>query len=196
MNRDEEPDVAEPPRAGIARRPPLRLPRPDPEDTLRQIAIKATDAIGALEPRVNEMDSDLLENTSQLHVLSAQFQKFAEHLWPDRTHAPPPAPAAYDRRRRLPSLTEYNPEHTPMGGIKIDPWAWEALQQRILDQDIAAAAAKARAEGAAEALAKVQADASASEKAAEKKFKKWMKIAAFVATTGGGALGWIIHHFF
>lgn len=97
-------------------------------------------------------------------------------------------------RPKLPSLSEYNPDLTPAGGIRVDPHAWEAVRRQLADQqaaldaaETAAAVAAAREQGAEEARSALEAKS--------KRFRDWVLFAFAVGGPLLGALVWALTHF-
>lgn len=110
----------------------------------------------------------------------------------------------WDRRRKLPSLSEYDPEYTPAGGIKFDERQFAALSQRMaaLDAQIeeakqAAELAAAEKRGAEQARVEIE-RAAALRDIASAKFRKdvmfWIKVAAAVVPTLVAAITYAVTH--
>jgi hypothetical protein len=162
-------DMAERPR-----RVPLHVATPGRDDAPWQVAQKATDAIVALVPRVNEL-SEVAERV-EIAVL-----------------AMPTTIRAIVReelvgRPRLPTLSEYNPDLTPAGGIRVSPEAWEAVQRRIHEQDEDRKLADAHAAGARQALAELAAQ--------NDRFRKRITFVIAVGSPTLAALAWLATHLF
>ena len=97
-------------------------------------------------------------------------------------------------RRKLPSLSEYDAELTPHGGIKISPEAWQQVQERIHHLDGEAAESRRKAELAA--ARQIGAQRVIAENDA--RFEKWKNRAKLTATIGGpvvAGLAWLATHF-
>lgn len=59
-------------------RPPLRLAAPREHATDREVAVSATNAMLALSERLNSVDTDLLDLTAHVHVLTADVRRVLE----------------------------------------------------------------------------------------------------------------------
>ena len=103
----------------------------------------------------------------------------------------------WDRRRKLPSLSEYNPDYTPAGGIKFDSQQFAALSQRMAAYEAQLQEAKQAADlAAAEKRGAEHAKAELEEKTAKfrKNVSKWVKIVIAVGPPIVAGLTYLITH--
>lgn len=90
-------------------------------------------------------------------------------------------------RPRLPSLTQYDPDLTPAGGIRIDSKAWEAIQERLGAEEMARKGLEAR-------LSKADAEAAGYERALDH-LKKRILFWIAILVPASGLVGWLLTHF-
>jgi hypothetical protein len=93
-------------------------------------------------------------------------------------------------REKLPSLSEYHPENTHGGGIRVTQEAWQAVQLKMQEQAEEKIAGDARVAGANDALATLD--------AANKKLRERIAFYVLLAGAIGGGLKWLasVFHLF
>lgn len=180
-----------------------------PGATPIHIATRATNAMVALASAVNTLNDESAEIRAEQLLTSAKVARLEEaaerierrldgEVMPPRAHR--------DMRRPLPSLSEYNPDYTPAGGIKLDPDEFAKLQRHVAEQDERARIAEAEKRGAEKALAASEAAKKKADDAAEKATKDaneareraqrrrlyWLSF----ASAGGAVAAYVLSHVF
>ena len=96
-------------------------------------------------------------------------------------------------RRKLSSLSSYNPDLTPAGGIRLDADDWQRVVERIDQQEERARLAEARSAGAKEALELAQREGEDF----RRRVKWWLATISVAGTIFGGlaaTLWWVWSH--
>jgi hypothetical protein len=134
----------------------------------------------AMSARMNELDEHIVEIGASMVLGFARIERRldGEEL--------PPHPHR-NMRGKLPSLSEYNPDYTPAGGLRLDQDGFQKLQEKIAAQDRRAELAEAKKKGAEEALAALEVGAA--------RFRTRVLFVIAVATPVAGLLGWLAHQF-
>ena len=139
---------------------PLRAQRPSN-------LIEVGDKFDLIDRRLDSIIEVQLEHSQQMGSIMSEVMTLKALMTP--------------ARQRLPSMSEYNPEHTPHGGISIPQDAWKAILERIANLD----ADKAKAE--------------AEKAGADKLVAVWAgraKVLGPVLVATAGFVGWLLTHVF
>ncbi len=188
------------------RRDPLLSPLPPPRPILHEVSRQHASSWDSLARQYAGLASGY---TLHLPAIYRELDEFraAINTLPDRMEARMHEALhavlerhdeTWDRRRKLPSLSEYDPEFTPAGGIKFDQRQFAALSQRMAALDAEIAEAKQAADLAA--AEKRGADHAREEIVTKSaKFRKdvafWLKVAVVVVPPVIAALTYLVTHF-
>lgn len=99
---------------------------------------------------------------------------------------PPSFPPAHAQHLGTP---RFNPDHTPMGGIRIDPAQWDGILQRFNEIEEAKRIEEAKASGAREALATLEKSATQT----RDRLMWWVKFLSILIPLVGIVAGALTH---
>lgn len=156
-------------------------PAPTPDLPDQPTPLELARAYAALALAYRSQWPLVVEGLQYLHGALLGTKGTVERIERRMTGTPEP------HRPPLPSLSEYTPDLTPAGGIRIPPAAWEEVRVRLADTERALADALQ-----AEKLAR------AVEVALEAKAKRQRERVVFYVTIGtavGGLAAWLLTHF-
>jgi len=186
-------------------RDPLLSPLPPPRPVLREVSRQHGTGWEGMSRSYMTLAAQVSQHLPGIYQELDEFRAAINTL-PDRMAARIDESLhrhgeTWDRRRKLPSLSEYNPDYTPAGGIKFDSQQFAALSQRmaayeaqIQEAKQAADLAAAEKRGAEHALA-VQAEQATAQAKKWKSTLNLIKVGVGIAISVGGAIVYLITHF-